>query len=275
VYKIDRLTRSPMDFSRLVEIFDEYGVTFVGVTQSFNTTTSMGRLTLNVLLSFAHFEREVTGERISDKIAASKKKGLWMSGAVPMGYQRIDKKLSPEPEEQKTGRFIFEQYLECASVRALELYLYTGCRKMEILQARLDDVDFDKEQILLRETKGGENGISLLMIGKALTHKSTDSTRVYARLTNHAPPLARSASKTRVRRNAHAAFRCFGREKRTVDFISDKVSALLKGAEQANDTPSGPKGTGNDNNTLESKMLAAIMQVMEEHQGNEGGQQPR
>lgn len=120
VYKIDRLTRSLMDFSKLVEIFDEYGVTFVSVTQSFNTTTSMGRLTLNVLLSFAQFEREVTGERIRDKIAASKKKGLWMGGAPPLGYQCVDKKLCPEPEEQKTVRFIFEQYLECASVRQLK-----------------------------------------------------------------------------------------------------------------------------------------------------------
>ena len=129
VYKIDRLTRSLMDFSRLVEIFDEYGVTFVSVTQSFNTTTSMGRLTLNVLLSFAQFEREVTGERIRDKIAASKKKGLWMGGAVPMGYQRMDKKLVPEPEERQTIRFIFEQYLECGSVRVLKERLDSaGCK---------------------------------------------------------------------------------------------------------------------------------------------------
>jgi DNA invertase Pin-like site-specific DNA recombinase len=129
VYKIDRLTRSLMDFSKLVEIFDEYGVTFVSVTQSFNTTTSMGRLTLNVLLSFAQFEREVTGERIRDKIAASKKKGLWMGGAPPLGYQCIDKKLCPEPEEQKTVRFIFEQYLECGSVRRLkELLENKGCK---------------------------------------------------------------------------------------------------------------------------------------------------
>lgn len=129
VYKIDRLTRSLMDFSKLVEIFDEYGVTFVSVTQSFNTTTSMGRLTLNVLLSFAQFEREVTGERIRDKIAASKKKGLWMGGAPPLGYQCNDKKLCPEPEEQKTIRFIFEQYLECGSVRRLkELLENKGCK---------------------------------------------------------------------------------------------------------------------------------------------------
>ena len=90
VYKVDRLTRSLADFAKLVELFDEHGVSFVSVTQAFNTTTSMGRLTLNVLLSFAQFEREVTGERIRDKIAASKKKGMWMGGVVPLGY-RVEK----------------------------------------------------------------------------------------------------------------------------------------------------------------------------------------
>src|SRR6202042_1153648 len=87
VYKVDRLTRSLADFAKLVEMFDAHGVSFVSVTQSFNTTTSMGRLTLNVLLSFAQFEREGTGERIRDKIAASKKKGIWMGGVVPLGYR--------------------------------------------------------------------------------------------------------------------------------------------------------------------------------------------
>jgi DNA invertase Pin-like site-specific DNA recombinase len=93
VYKVDRLTRSLMDFSKIVEIFDRQGVSFVSVTQQFNTTTSMGRLTLNVLLSFAQFEREVTGERIRDKIAASKKKGMWMGGQPSLGYDVKDKKL--------------------------------------------------------------------------------------------------------------------------------------------------------------------------------------
>jgi site-specific DNA recombinase len=87
VYKVDRLTRSLADFAKLVELFDAHQVSFVSVTQAFNTTTSMGRLTLNVLLSFAQFEREVTGERIRDKIAASKKKGIWMGGVVPIGYR--------------------------------------------------------------------------------------------------------------------------------------------------------------------------------------------
>src|SRR5207249_9346275 len=91
VYKIDRLTRSLMDFARIVEVFDKHEVSFVSVTQQFNTTTSMGRLTLNVLLSFAQFEREVTAERIRDKIAASKKKGMWMGGPVPMGYRAREK----------------------------------------------------------------------------------------------------------------------------------------------------------------------------------------
>jgi DNA invertase Pin-like site-specific DNA recombinase len=93
VYKVDRLTRSLADFAKLVETFDAHGVSFVSVTQSFNTTTSMGRLTLNVLLSFAQFEREVTGERIRDKIAASKKKGIWMGGVVPLGYRVEDRAL--------------------------------------------------------------------------------------------------------------------------------------------------------------------------------------
>jgi DNA invertase Pin-like site-specific DNA recombinase len=91
LYKVDRLTRSLADFAKLVELFDGHGVSFVSVTQSFNTTSSMGRLTLNVLLSFAQFEREVTGERIRDKIAASKKKGLWMGGQVPLGYRVQDR----------------------------------------------------------------------------------------------------------------------------------------------------------------------------------------
>ncbi len=120
VYKIDRLTRSLMDFSKLVEVFDEYGVTFVSVTQSFNTTNSMGRLTLNMLLSFAQFEREVTGERIRDKIAASKKKGMWMGGLPPLGYQSIDKKLVPDPKQSKELRLIFKHYLQCGTVRLLK-----------------------------------------------------------------------------------------------------------------------------------------------------------
>ena len=102
VYKVDRLTRSLADFARLVELFDAEGVSFVSVTQQFNTTSSMGRLTLNVLLSFAQFEREVTGERIRDKIAASKKKGMWMGGNVPLGYDASERTLVINPAEAET-----------------------------------------------------------------------------------------------------------------------------------------------------------------------------
>ena len=120
VYKVDRLTRSLADFAKLVEAFDAHGVAFVSVTQSFNTTTSMGRLTLNVLLSFAQFEREVTGERIRDKIAASKKKGLWMGGVVPLGYRCEARKLHVDEEEAAIVRMIFDLYLKLGSVRALQ-----------------------------------------------------------------------------------------------------------------------------------------------------------
>ena len=120
VYKVDRLTRSLADFAKLVELFDAHGVSFVSVTQSFNTTTSMGRLTLNVLLSFAQFEREVTGERIRDKIAASKKKGLWMGGVLPLGYMVVDRKLIVVPEEAETVRLCFERYRDLRSLPALQ-----------------------------------------------------------------------------------------------------------------------------------------------------------
>ncbi|MGD0763247.1 MAG: recombinase family protein [Roseiarcus sp.] len=120
VYKVDRLTRSLTDFAKLVELSDEHNVSFVSVTQSFNTTTSMGRLTLNVLLSFAQFEREVTGERIRDKIAASKKKGIWVGGVVPLGYEVRDKKLIVNDDEARTVRLIFERYLALGSLPALQ-----------------------------------------------------------------------------------------------------------------------------------------------------------
>src|SRR5471030_3451509 len=129
VYKVDRLTRSLADFAKLVEMFDAHGVSFVSVTQSFNTTTSMGRLTLNVLLSFAQFEREVTGERIRDKVAASKAKGMWMGGGVPLGYINRDKKLIIVPDEAETVRWIFRTYLEVGSIGRL-------LQKMEVEQVR-------------------------------------------------------------------------------------------------------------------------------------------
>jgi site-specific DNA recombinase len=120
VYKIDRLTRSLLDFAKIVEVFDAYDVSFVSVTQAFNTSTSMGRLTLNVLLSFAQFEREVTGERIRDKIAASKQKGMWMGGFVPLGYDAKDRRLVINKEEAETVRFIVRRYLELGSVYKLK-----------------------------------------------------------------------------------------------------------------------------------------------------------
>jgi site-specific DNA recombinase len=119
VYKVDRLTRSLADFAKLVELFDGHGVSFVSVTQQFNTTTSMGRLTLNVLLSFAQFEREVTSERIRDKIAASKRKGLWVGGIVPLGYATKDRKIVVVEEEAERVRTIFRRYLELGSLNRL------------------------------------------------------------------------------------------------------------------------------------------------------------
>ena len=119
VYKVDRLTRALSDFAKMVEIFDGAGVSFVSVTQAFNTTSSMGRLTLNVLLSFAQFEREVTAERIRDKVAASKRKGMWMGGAVPMGYDAKDKALVVNETEAEAVRTIFREYLALGSVPAL------------------------------------------------------------------------------------------------------------------------------------------------------------
>jgi DNA invertase Pin-like site-specific DNA recombinase len=117
VYKVDRLTRSLADFAKIVEIFDAHGVSFVAVTQQFNTTTSMGRLTLNVLLSFAQFEREVTGERIRDKIAASKQKGMWMGGTPPLGYDLRNRRLVVNKGEAETVCIIFRLYLELKTVR--------------------------------------------------------------------------------------------------------------------------------------------------------------
>ena len=111
VYKVDRLTRALSDFAKIVEVFDRHSVSFVSVTQAFNTTTSMGRLTLNVLLSFAQFEREVTGERIRDKIAASKKKGMWMGGYPSLGYDVKERKLVVNEAEAETVRYIFRRAL--------------------------------------------------------------------------------------------------------------------------------------------------------------------
>ena len=128
VYKIDRLSRALMDFAKLVEVFDRYEVTFVSVTQSFNTTTSMGRLTLNILLSFAQFEREVIGERIRDKFAASRKKGIWMGGWAPLGYDIQDRKLVVNKAEADTVRMIFKRFVNSrSSERRLQRSLAVCC----------------------------------------------------------------------------------------------------------------------------------------------------
>jgi site-specific DNA recombinase len=119
VYKIDRLSRSLADFAKLVELFDAQKVTFVSVTQSFNTTTSVGRLTLNILLSFAQFERELGGERVRDKIAASRAKGIWMGGMPPLGYDVVERKLVPNPTEAALVRRIFERYIALGSMTTL------------------------------------------------------------------------------------------------------------------------------------------------------------
>ena len=123
VYKVDRLTRSLADFAKIVEVLDAHGASFVSVTQQFNTTTSMGRLTLNMLLSFAQFEREIAGERIRDKIAASKAKGMWMGGNVPLGYDVKDRKLIVNEAEAATVRMIFRRYAELGSVALLKAEL--------------------------------------------------------------------------------------------------------------------------------------------------------
>jgi len=123
VYKVDRLTRSLADFAKIIEAFDGRGVSFVSVTQQFNTTSSMGRLTLNVLLSFAQFEREVTGERIRDKIAASKRKGMWMGGRVPLGYDLKERRLIIDKGEAEQVCEIFKMYLELGCVRKLKAHL--------------------------------------------------------------------------------------------------------------------------------------------------------
>jgi site-specific DNA recombinase len=133
VYKVDRLTRSLADFAKLVELFDAHGVSFVSVTQQFNTTTSMGRLTLNVLLSFAQFEREVTSERIRDKIAASKRKGLWVGGMAPLGYDTKDRRITVNAAEAERVRIIYRSYLKLGSLGLLMAYL---CKQGIVTKSR-------------------------------------------------------------------------------------------------------------------------------------------
>ena len=146
VYKVDRLTRALSDFAKLVDLFDRRGVSFVSITQQFNTTTSMGRLTLNVLLSFAQFEREVIGERVRDKIAASKKKGMWMGGMPPLGYDVKDRKLVVNDEESRTVVDIYRRYLALKSVRALKEELaVAGIRSKR--RVRSDDTKYGGQKL--------------------------------------------------------------------------------------------------------------------------------
>ena len=145
VYKVDRLTRALSDFAKLVEVFDRRGVSFVSITQQFNTTTSMGRLTLNILLSFAQFERELIGERVRDKVAASKKKGMWMGGTVPLGYDAKDRKLVINKAEARTVVDIYRRYLRLKSVRALQVELDTaGIRSKQ--RVRPDGTDHGNQR---------------------------------------------------------------------------------------------------------------------------------
>ena len=136
VYKVDRLTRSLADFAKIVDIFDARKVSFVSVTQQFNTTSSMGRLTLNVLLSFAQFEREVTGERIRDKISASKRKGMWMGGRVPLGYDLQDRKLVPNAAEAALVNRIYSRYLELGCVVKLKAELDAAGASSKVRMSR-------------------------------------------------------------------------------------------------------------------------------------------
>ena len=136
VYKIDRLTRSLTDFAKLNDLLDKHQVSFVAVTQQFNTSTSMGRLTLNVLLSFAQFEREVAGERIRDKFAASKKKGIWMGGPIPLGYRVEKRQLHVVPEEAEVVRHLFRRYLAIKSVQLLQKELAEQGIRSKIRQSK-------------------------------------------------------------------------------------------------------------------------------------------
>ena len=136
VYKIDRLSRSLFDFAKIIELFEKYNVSFVSVTQSFNTSTSMGKLMLNILLSFAQFEREVTAERIRDKIAASLKKGMWMGGNIPLGYEVKDRKLIINEEESLVVKLIFEKFLQCHSCSEVAYFLNKSGYKTKLRKLR-------------------------------------------------------------------------------------------------------------------------------------------
>lgn len=239
VYKVDRLTRSLMDFSKIIDVFDRHETSFVSITQQFNTTTSMGRLTLNILLSFAQFEREVTGERIRDKIAASKKKGMWMGGCVPLGYKKEDKKLIIDENDADKVKFIFDKYLELKSVPKLKLYLnlnefktrsYKDFSKGQLYhllankiyigkimhkknvydgehEAIIDVNTFEKVQSLLYENK----------VDKACGTKCSSSSLltglIYDDAGNRMTPSHSNTRKRRYRYYLSTAIKCFDKER--------------------------------------------------------------
>ena len=203
VYKVDRLTRALSDFAKLVEVFDRRGVSFVSITQQFNTTTSMGRLTLNVLLSFAQFEREVIGERVRDKIAASKKKGMWMGGTVPLGYDVKDRKLVVNHAEARTVVDIFQRYLQAQiSPRTRGRACCRWYQEQAKDQPRRDGV---------RATKDSRMGRSICCCRTELTvaRPRTRATAIPANMrpsltTNFGKPSRRSLAKNRVARTTGA-----------------------------------------------------------------------
>ena len=171
VYKVDRLTRALSDFAKLVEVFDRRGVSFVSITQQFNTTTSMGRLTLNILLSFAQFERERIGERVRDKVAASKKKGMWMGGTVPLGYDAKDRKLVINKAEARTVVDIYRRYLRLKSVRALQVELDTaGIRSKR--RVRPDGTDHGNQRF-------SQGALYLLLQNRTYRGESTHKGNAY------------------------------------------------------------------------------------------------
>src|ERR1700731_1343675 len=171
VYKVDRLTRSLADFAKIVDVLDAHDASFVSVTQQFNTTTSMGRLTLNMLLSFAQFEREIAGERIRDKIAASKAKGMWMGGNMPLGYDVRERKLVMSEAEASTVRMVFQRYAELGSVALLKAEL----ERAGIVSKRREGADgelsggkrFSRGALYLMRTEGVERRRSSVVIGKS------------------------------------------------------------------------------------------------------------
>jgi site-specific DNA recombinase len=213
VYKIDRLSRSIADFLKLIEFFEENSVTFVSVTQSFNTQNSMGKLMLNILLSFAQFEREVTGERIRDKIAASKKKGMWMGGSVPLGYDIVDRKLVINPDEAEIVKFIFEEY-------------YRTCSLLKVTDAANKLGHRTKVRIKKDGTKSGGDKIARLSIYNILNN------HIYIGKIHHKGEYYQGEHKPIISEelwnNVHKHIKVNSSERKKLP-IKTKMTALLKG----------------------------------------------